>query len=84
MSMFWGLPMRVSAEPMLAAQARARKKGRGFSPLRMHPRPSTGVMARQTTSLVRRADSTPDTRITAPRSAPGETGRPAMRRETSE
>ena len=32
MSMFWGLPMMVAAEPMLLATARPMRKGMGFMP----------------------------------------------------
>ena len=59
MSMFWGLPMSVAAEPTLAAQASARRYGFGFRPRRAQPSTRTGATARQTISFASSAESAP-------------------------
>ncbi len=65
MIMFCGLPVSVAVEPMLAASARPIRCGRG-SRRNWRARCSTsGVRARQTTSLTSIADSTAESPIVA-------------------
>ena len=81
--MFCGLPISVAAEPMLAAQARPTRKGTGRSPRCRQMRATTGVMARQTTSLENTADSAPASAINAASSPPGGSASAPTRRATS-
>ena len=81
--MFCGLPISVAAEPMLAAQARPTSTGTGGSPRRSAMRSTTGVSARQTTSLENTADSAAVRAISAASSAAGASGRAPTRRATS-
>ncbi len=80
--MFCGLPISVAAEPMLAAQASASRKGSGWSPRFRQASISTGATARHTMSLLKTAESTPTTRISAASIGAGPNGRPARRRVT--
>jgi hypothetical protein len=81
--MFCGLPISVAAEPMLAAQASPIRKGSGASPRRRHRCATTGVIARQMTSLENTADSTPATTIIAASSPRRDSGSSPTRRVTS-
>jgi hypothetical protein len=65
MIMFCGLPVRVAVEPMLAASARPIRWGFGSSRSRRARCSTSGVRARQTTSLTSTADSSPDSPIVA-------------------
>ena len=77
--MFCGLPIRVAAEPMLAATASASRKGSGASWRRLQASISTGAIARQTMSLLKTADKAAVmTTSTASRRA-GLNGKPASR-----
>ena len=65
MIMFCGLPVSVAVEPMLAASARPIRCGFGSSRSRRARCSTSGVSARQTTSLTSTADSSPDSAIVA-------------------
>ncbi len=69
MSMFWGLPMRVAAEPMFAAHASPSKKGTGFSPRREVASIKIGAMARQMMSLLKMAESSAELMMSTAKSA---------------
>jgi hypothetical protein len=71
-NMFCGLPIKVAAEPMLAAQAKAKANGTGLSPRCQHTRTTTGVMAKQITSLENTADKAPATPIKTASKAAGD------------
>ena len=70
--MFWGLPMRVAADPALEAHATARRKGTGSSFRFLQAWMSTGGMARQTMSFMKTAESAPVSMVRAKRRAAGE------------
>jgi hypothetical protein len=57
--MFWGLPMKVAAEPALVAAARAMTKGLGSRPRACTPAISSGTSAKITMSLASTAASAP-------------------------
>ena len=78
--MFWGLPIRVAAEPVLAAKQKPSRKGAGFSPRARVIETRTGVIATTTTSLVSSADNPPATPISTASRAGGETRRPPTAR----
>lgn len=63
MNKFCGLPTRVKAEPMFEEQARPIKKGMGLSFFRKHVFTINGVRAKQTISLINKAESDADIRI---------------------
>ena len=73
--MFCGLPISVPDEPVLAAKQKARRKGIGFSPRASVIDTRSGVIATTTTSLVRMADSRPDTTTSMASSTGGDTSR---------
>ncbi len=81
--MFCGLPIRVRAEPMLAAQASANKLGTGSHPRRRAMRSTTGVMARQITSLENTADRPAATAISAASQPARDMGRAPTPRTTA-
>jgi|GEM_PF-4377555 len=70
-SMFWGLPMMVAAEPMLLARASPSRKGTGLSRAATRPWISTGVKARHTISLASRADRAAASSIDTARNSRG-------------
>ena len=74
--------MSVAAEPMFAAQASPRRNGTGSSPRRTHAAQSTGATARQTTSLLKTAESAATAAITAASSRAGASGSDAVRSVT--
>ncbi len=65
MIMFCGLPVSVAVEPMLAARASPIRCGRGSRRNRRARCKTSGVRARQTTSLTSSADSTAESPIVA-------------------
>jgi len=73
--MFCGLPISVSAEPTLALQASASRKGTGLSRRARHTSISTGAIARQMMSLLNTADRPATITINAPSSCAGGSGR---------
>ncbi len=83
-SITWGLPIRVAAEPMLAEHARARRYGTGSLPFLTHPWIRTGVIARQTMSLESSAERPAEVPISTARKDPEDISRAAILRETSE
>jgi len=82
MSMFCGLPMSVAAEPTLAAQASPSRYGTGSRPRRTQISHSTGATARQTTSLLKTAESAATAAIIAASSGAAANGSDAMRNVT--
>ncbi len=68
-NMFCGLPMMVAIEPPLVPQASARRNGTGLRPRLTQSPSSTGTKATATTSLVSKADITPETATTTAKKA---------------
>ena len=66
MKMFCGFPVIVPVEPMLAAVARATRCGIGSNRNRRATCSTSGVKVRQTMSLIRKADSRPESPIVTP------------------
>lgn len=63
MKMFCGLPVMVPVEPMFAAVASPIRCGTGSNRSRRAKCSTRGVSVRHTMSLMRKADSMPDSRI---------------------
>ncbi len=72
--------MSVAAEPILDAQANARRDGMGRQPRRAQPSANKCAIAEQTMSLANKAERTPAPMTVPASSACGETSRLASHR----